>query len=48
MSVAPSCDRFWMIMSTTTPSAASGENSRAATPGTSRTPRTRIFASLRL
>ena len=46
MSVWPSVEVFWTIMSTLTFFAASGSNSAADTPGWSGTPSTVTFASL--
>ena len=46
MSVWPSVDVFWTIMSTTTLRAASGSNNAADTPGWSGTPSTVTLASL--
>ena len=46
-SVVPSCETFWMIMSTTMFASASGAKIRPTMPGSSFTPRTRIFASSR-
>jgi hypothetical protein len=45
MSVLPSLETFWTIMSTRTPASASGRKTRAAIPGRSGTPKIVTFAS---
>src|SRR6266508_1084136 len=45
MSVCPSAETFWTIMSTFTPASARGRKTRAAIPGRSGTPRIVAFAS---